>query len=182
MRKQYCISSLEEKLVILDLLRDDIYFLCGNFLQVILTIHNFHLTAKSLKKMTTPMHFRPLRIWPITASSTHHFPLGFILQQTTLSHNTTLLCYSAWEVFSYPNLLPDQVFIFFLQNPVQMLSPPTSSPWPSQQKEIIIYLLCALNLFLLIHRFHHMNDLFISCPLPWALGSQAGFILVLCVF
>lgn len=137
------------------------------------------------------MHFRPLRIWPTTASSTHHFPLGFILQQCItynypyilLIHDTIPLSYSTWEVFSYPNL-PHQVFIFFLQNPVQILSPPTSSPWPSQKKRNNhFFTLCALNLLPLIYRFHHiMNDLFINSPLPWASWSQAGFILVLCAF
>lgn len=133
--------------------------------------------------MMTPMHFRPLRIWPITASSTHHFPLGFILQQTTLSHNTTPLLFCLRSLFLSQFTTWPSIHIFPPKPCSDVISSNNLPLTFSAKRNNHFFTLCALNLFPLIYRFHHiMNDLFISCPLPWALGSQAGFILVLCVF
>lgn len=139
----------------------------------------------------TPMHFRPLRIWPTTASSTHHFPLGFILQHCITYNYPTYYSdswYHSFMLFYLRSLFLSQ----FTWPSIHILPSKPSSDIISSNKLPLtfsakrnnhFFTLCALNLLPLIYRFHHiMNDLFISSPLPWASQSQAGFILVLCAF
>lgn len=131
-----------------------------------------------IEKVVTPVHFRSLRIWPMPHCSLINSPLSPWTFKPTIQLPIitptyySVLWYHSFYVFCLRSLLLTLIYLtkhsYPSSKPSSDLPPPTSSPWPSQQKELIIPLFShqALNLLQLICGFYHItNHLFTSSPL-----------------